>query len=467
MSPLEGVWRAIRRYDLLPGGTRVAVAVSGGGDSVALLSLLLALAPRGGFTVAGLIHVNHQLRGADSERDDEFCRALARRLGLRAHVERVQVRGSAAADGRSVEDAARVLRYEALERGRHSLGADRVAVGHTRDDQAETVLLKLVRGAGLRGLAGIYPRHGSIVRPLFDVGRQQVRAWLTDNGITHVEDASNEDRANPRNLMRHEVLPAMQGWFGPSVPDALTRTAEIARAEDDFLERLASATVHRGVTREPRRLCIDVPVLAAAPLALQRRALLGALRMAGVREPGFAEVEALRSMLNGTVTAVDLPGQVRADRNGTAVVLSDRDAGARPAAAFRYALPIPGRVWVAEAGVTVEADMGHRGPLPMNTPDAPVAAVIGARTADGLFVRNWRPGDALRPAGLGGTKKLQDLFVDRKVPRSARHRLPLVVDGHDRVVWVPGHAVDEGCEAAAGDNGVVVLKLTRQWGGPE
>jgi tRNA(Ile)-lysidine synthase len=186
MSPLEGVWRAIRRYDLLPGGTRVAVAVSGGGDSVALLSLLLALAPRGGFTVAGLIHVNHQLRGADSERDDEFCRALARRLGLPAHVERVQVRGSAAADGRSVEDAARVRRYEALERGRQALGADRVAVGHTRDDQAETVLLKLVRGAGLRGLAGIYPRHGSIVRPLFDVGRQQVRAWLTDNGITHV-----------------------------------------------------------------------------------------------------------------------------------------------------------------------------------------------------------------------------------------------------------------------------------------
>ena len=202
MSPIEGVWRAIRRYDLLPAGTRVAVAVSGGADSVALLSVLLELAPRGGFSVAGLVHVNHQLRGADSERDQAFCEALAVRLDIPAHVERVEVRRVAAAERRSIEDAARRLRYAALERGRQALGADRVAVGHTRDDQAETVLLRLLRGAGPRGLAGIYPRNGAIVRPLLDVGRQQLRAWSADNGITHVEDASNQDLANPRNLLR-------------------------------------------------------------------------------------------------------------------------------------------------------------------------------------------------------------------------------------------------------------------------
>ena len=159
MSPIEGVWRAIRRYDLLPAGTRVGVAVSGGADSVALLRVLLELAPRGEFSVAGLVHVNHQLRGADSERDQAFCEALARRLGIPAHIERVEVRrvadrGTTLDRGRRPEAPVRAL----WSAGRQALGADRVAVGHTRDDQAETVLLRLLRGAGPRGLARHLPQ---------------------------------------------------------------------------------------------------------------------------------------------------------------------------------------------------------------------------------------------------------------------------------------------------------------------
>ena len=197
MSLIDGVWRAIRRYDLLPGGTRVAVAVSGGADSVALLHLLLrARARAAGSKSPGLVHVNHQLRGRDADRDEAFCRALAAQLDVPAHVERVGVRQAAAAEGRSIEDAARRRRYAALEEAAQALGADRVAVGHTRDDQAETVLLKLLRGAGPRGLAGIYPQNGAIVRPLFDVRRQQLRTWLADNGIGHVEDASQR-RTSP------------------------------------------------------------------------------------------------------------------------------------------------------------------------------------------------------------------------------------------------------------------------------
>ena len=308
-----------------------------------MLGLLLELAPRGAFSVAGLIHVNHQLRAADSERDEAFCRALAERFEVAAHVERIDVRRAAAADGRSIEDAGRRARYAALERGRQALAADRVAVGHTRDDQAETVLLKLVRGAGPRGLAGIYPRNGSIVRPLFDVGRQQVRTWLADNRITHVEDASNEDVSNPRNLMRHEVLPAFERWVGPSVPAALARTAEIARAEDEFLAELASSLFDRAVGREGDRLRIDAGTVAALPLALRRSVLHEALRTGGVREPGFAEVEALRSLVDGGAGSIDLPGQVRADRNPGSVVLSGRGARAAAVPAFRYALPVPGR----------------------------------------------------------------------------------------------------------------------------
>ena len=469
MSLIDGVWRAIRRYDLLPPGTRVVVAVSGGADSVSLLSLLVELAARAGFTVAGLVHVNHQLRGPDSERDQAFCEALALRFDLPAHVERVDVRGVAAAERRSIEDAARKLRYAALERGRLALGADRVAVGHTLDDQAETALVRLLRGAGPRGLGGIYPRNGAVVRPLIDVRRQQLRAWSADNGITHVEDASNTDLANPRNLLRHEVLPALQGWFGPSVPALLARAAEVARADEELLAELTRVLVQRLVTVEGEQVQVEVGGAALAPLSIQRRLLLDVLRRAGVREPGFAEVETLTAMLGDeTPRGVDLPGFVRADRNGDAVVLTRGTPRGQPVGSFRYALPVPGRVWIMEVGASVQADMGSLdGELTEGTPDAPVAVVAGAQVTGGLFVRNWRPGDALRPFGLGGTKKLQDLFVDRKVPRVARHRLPLVVDRYDRVVWVPGHALDEVYRASAGGSGVVVLKLTRQWGGSE
>ncbi len=467
MSLIDSVWRAIRRYDLLPGGTRVAVAVSGGADSVALLHLLLQLAPSGRFEVAGLVHVNHQLRDA-AERDEAFCRTLAAQLHVPAHVASVGVRQAAAAERRSIEDTARRLRYAALEQARQALRADRVAVGHTRDDQAETVLLKLLRGAGSRGLAGVYPQNGTIVRPLFDVRRQQLRTWLTDNGIGHVEDASNEDVANPRNLLRHEVLPALERWFGPSVPTVLARAADIARADDELLTDLARSSLGRAVRHEGDRLLIDAPAARGMPLALQRRVLLEALRTAGVREPGFADVDALGCLLDGTTAAADLSGQVRAERNGTAVVLSGRDVQADTVPPFRYALPVPGRVWVAEAGATVEAEMKALGDaVPGGTTDGPVAVVADASLAAGAFVRSWQPGDALRPVGLGGTKKLQDLFVDRKVARYARHRLPLVVDRRDRVVWVPGHALDEGYRPSAGGSGVVVLKLTRLWGGPE
>jgi tRNA(Ile)-lysidine synthase len=243
----------------------------------------------------------------------------------------------------------------------------------------------------------------------------------------------------------------------------------VARADEELLAELTDALVRRLVSCDGEQVRVDVPGAALVPLALRRRVLLEALRCAGVREPGFAEVEALAAMVQEEAApGVDLPGHVRADRNRHAVVLTDRAQQRELIAPFRYALPVPGRVWIAEVGATVQAETGSPGgPLPEGTLDAPVAVVASARVTGGLFVRNWRPGDVLRPIGLGGTKKLQDLFVDRKVPRVARHRLPLVVDGHDRVVWVPGHALDEVYRASAGGSGVVVLKLTRQWGGSE
>lgn len=465
MTLLDRVARAVRRHDLLPAGSRVAASVSGGSDSVALLVALRDLEGTFGIRLAGLIHVNHGLRGVASDADEQFCRDLAARLSLPIHVETVSVERVVDGDRLSPEEAARRARYLALERGRVALAADRVALGHTRDDQAETVLLRLMRGAGLDGLGGIPPRRDHFVRPLLDLGREELRAFLISRGQPWVEDATNADPAVPRNYVRSSVLPVLEAQ-APRLSEALARQAEIARDEATWVAGLVNQALPRFVQPVRDGTRIDA-ALAAEPLGLQRRILLAALRQAGVRQPGLDEVEAVRGLLGTGPAARDLPGRVRANRIGAAVVLT---AGAvryvEQPPAFRYALPVPGEVVVAEAGATVTAaPCGQSsGPPPAGTLRVEVNDEV---TAGGLFVRSWQPGDRIRPAGLGGGKKLQDVFVDRKVPRARRARLPLVVDADDRILWVPGLVLDERAAVTSRTKAVVVLKLTEQVGGPE
>ncbi len=465
MSIKERLTRAVRRQGLLAPGSRVVAAVSGGSDSVALVRLLHLLQDELGVTLTGLVHVNHQLRGADSDRDEAFCRSLARELGLAASVDRVHITKD---DGLSPEDAARRARYAALERARVALGADCVAVGHTRDDQAETVLLKLLRGAGARGLAGIHPARGAFVRPLLDVGREDLRSWLRGHGHTWVEDATNSDVGVPRNRIRHRVLPALHAAMGADVTASLARCAEISRADAEWLDVLTDRASSRLVQRAGSGLTIDRDALALEPLSLQRRVLLQALRDAGAVQPGFAEVERLRELINGDVSSLEVGGRIRVERIAANGVLVSRTlTAASPVADYRYDLPVPGLIVVAGTEWAVSAEVADGDPSALaSSPSAlPRVHIDLEATKSGLAVRNWRPGDRMRPLGLGGRKKLQDVFVDGKVPRQARRRLPLVVDAHDQVVWVPGLALHDAARVTADTKAVVVLTMS-QVGGP-
>jgi tRNA(Ile)-lysidine synthase len=229
------VRRTIRRHALIAPGERVVVALSGGADSVALLHLARELEAAGDFVVAGAAHLNHQLRGAEADEDERFCAALAARLDLPIEIARIDVRELARREKRSIEDAARRARYAFFERAADRLGADVIAVAHTRDDQAETFLLRLIRGAATRGLAGIRPRAGRVVRPLLELDRSELRAYLEARGIAFREDASNLDLSNPRNRVRHELIPYLASQFSPSIAAVLAREAELARVDEDAL----------------------------------------------------------------------------------------------------------------------------------------------------------------------------------------------------------------------------------------
>ncbi|HEY6362945.1 MAG TPA: tRNA lysidine(34) synthetase TilS [Vicinamibacterales bacterium] len=322
----QQVRRTIRRHNLCPPGSRLLVGISGGSDSVALALLLLDLAANKEFSVASLAHVNHQLRPS-ADRDEAFCRDLAVRLGLPIAVERFDVKAYGTSHGLSIEDAARRVRYDFLGRAAAQAEATCVAVGHTQDDQAETFLLKLIRGAGLTGLGGIYPRRGLIVRPLLDVSRAELRAYLAGRGEPWMEDESNEDVENPRNRVRHVVLPELDRTARGETRPAIARAAALVREDGEWLDELSRERFAAVASLTPEGVEIDAARLAAEAPPVVRRVLLEAMRgTAGGREIGLDHVEAVRAILCGNDRGIDLPGSRVELRRGKLVLMRQKGA---------------------------------------------------------------------------------------------------------------------------------------------
>ncbi len=465
MPLADRVAASVEGQALIPRGGRVVAAVSGGGDSVALLHLLAELTGRGLLMLAGVAHVNHRLRRPDSDEDERFCRNLASRFGVPCLVESVAVDDVARSRRVSVEQAGHQVRHAFFGRAAGELGAARVALGHTIDDQAETVLLRLIRGAGAAGLSGMRPRAGLVVRPLLGVSRAELRGYLAFRGIAFREDASNADLRVPRNRVRHELLPHLR-TYSPKIVEALARQADIAQADEAWLSRRANEAGADLVSQNRGVIEMDAAGLAALPPALARRVVREALeRVAPGRAAiGFDPIERVRRVAAGGTRQADLPG-CRVERAAGIVRLVARAGrgGRVPPPGFAYRLEIPGEVPVPEANVVVRAEVvepGAAGFPGRGAADGPTA-VVAVPAAVPLVVRSWRFGDRYRPLGLGGrSRKLQDLFVDRKVPRDDRGRVPLVLDADGRVIWVIGFGIAHDFRAGERSESMLFLKVS-------
>lgn len=465
MSLIDQVRRTLQREQLTTPTTRVVVALSGGPDSTALAHIMRTLHDQGQLQFVALAHLNHQLRSAAAA-DAEFCVRMAGALDRPITVEAADVGARAAAEHRSVEDAAHVARYEFFARAAAAWHADVVAVGHTRDDQAETFLLRLLRGAGARGLASMYPRAGIVIRPLLDSTRVDVKAFLERRGIPSLHDESNDDVAIPRNRIRAELLPLLKQKFNPAVVDALASSAHLARMDEAYLQEAAQDWLRLNVRTAPGTWRVAAEALTALPGALGWRVVQQLMTTAAQGRPvGFEDVARAWKVVAGETPRFDGPGQA-VERVGPDVVLTGRPAGSagrrpavssRPVTEFSHALPIPGEVALPEIGCVMSAEVAvsvHDVP----PADGVMAVVPKHKVAGGLAVRNRRAGDRLRATAVG-RRKLQDLLVDRKVPREERDRLPIVVDAQDRIVWVAGHVVDREFRVTDPAQAVVVLRL--------
>ena len=485
MSLKSTVRRTIRQHALARPGTRVLVAVSGGADSVALLHLLRALEDEGDLVVAGAAHLHHGLRGADADGDEAFCRALAERLNVGFASARADVRSLAREQKQSIEGAARSARYAFLERAADELGAEAIATAHTRDDQAETFLLRLLRGAGTRGLGSIRPRVERVIRPVLDVPRAELRSFLEARGETFREDATNADVSIPRNRVRHELIPYIQSRFSQAVPELLARQAALAREDEEFLQPLAIESTAGIVLKETARtpdlghgtsdlgsrashlgLDLDAAALAATPRAVASRVAHHVLtRLAGARSIGSDHVDRLLALTESgrEGAGVSLPGQYARRLGNTIALRPGRGPGRERTNSFAFSLSIPGEVEWTPDGWAIAAEAVAVSPDGWAA-KGPRVGVAASALALPLAIRSRRPGDRFHPLGAPGARKLQDFLVDRKVPRAERDALPLVVDGRDRIVWVVGHSVGEDFRVIDPSAGVLLLKVRRLGG---
>ena len=450
------------QHQLWTPDVRVVAAVSGGSDSVAMLLILHELASRGEVALAGLAHLNHQIRGAAAEDDAGFCRDLAVRLGIPAFMSRADVPALAAQERASLEVAGRHARQRFFSELVQAGKADRVAIAHTRDDQAETVLLRLTRGAGALGLSGMVPRRGPLVRPVLDATRSELRELLSGRGEAWREDATNRDLSNPRNFVRHEVLPRLR-QINPQADAALARAADLLRIDADLLETLANAAFVQNVevNADNNSVVIRAAGLAKLPAALGTRVARYALETANPsRSYGLEEAQALCAFAAGG-TADDLPG-LDMERLAAKVVLSKREPGEVPTVvSFELKLSVPGMVEAPHGAwaITAEGPMAAPADIDRGTQSVVVDA---SEVGDYLLVRTRRPGDRLQPLGAPGRKKVQDVLVDRKVPRDDRDRVAIVTTRTGQIVWVAGEALAEPFRVTSLTKSVVVLTLRRK-----
>jgi len=456
------VLATIRKYRLITPGEHIIVAVSGGADSIALLSALHELRPRWNLTLTA-VHLDHGIRGAAARQEALLVRNEAQRLGVDCLVGARDVPGYAAAHGLSLQEAAREVRYTFFGEMRAQTGAHKVALGHHADDQAETVLLWLLRGAALAGLGGMAPcRDGVYIRPLIEVSRQQIEQYLRARHIAFVPDTSGSEMQYLRNRVRHRLVPLLRREFNPQISRALARMADLVRQDEAGLsEQVEDALNKHLLTAEDGFVC-PVAVFQQRKGVLQRRLMHAAIaRLRGSRRGlGMVHIEMACRLLDGQGSSrrLVLPGGCSVRREYGNVIFS---RAGQPAQPFCYCFDeLPGRVMIAELGRQLvlqreRADVGARAPQGAG-PDQ--VCLDYAKVALPLVIRNWRAGDRFCPLGLGGSKKLHNFFIDQKIPARRRSLIPIMLCG-DRIAWVCGLRLDERFKTTAETRQVLRVAL--------
>jgi tRNA(Ile)-lysidine synthase len=448
---LKKVQHTLAAYSMLQAGDRVLVAVSGGPDSVALCHILHQLRQSYRIELVAA-HVHHGLRGSEADLDAVFVQDLARQLRLPIVVQRVNVHSWRKEHGGSLQMAARALRYQCLHQIMANEEASKLALGHNADDQAEEILLRIFRGAGQRGLTGMPPRnHKGVIRPLLECHRYEIISYLENRSLAFRQDESNLKPWCQRNLLRLEFLPRLQQDFNSNLSATLLRTSNIFREEEEFWESLLCEWLDQhSVECEDGGLRLPIGPLLENHPAMQKRLLRRVVEKVkgDLRSFGFHHTEILMQLCRSAAASsqIDLPGAVRAEKNYNWLTIG-----------LHHQTPEDFYYEIAGPGSYPFPRLNHR--MVLEYVAADLASEFSRRPPNEalmdldmisfpLVLRSSKAGDRFRPLGLGGGKKLKRFFIDAKIPRKQRRRVPILCSG-GQIIWVVGHRLDDRVKVTA------------------
>ena len=439
---IEKMKGTISRFGLLERGDRILVALSGGPDSVALLYGLLAIQPEFGLKLY-VAHLNHKLRGEESDEDERFTKNLASSLKLKFFSRRIDVIEEAKRKKISIEEAAREVRYDYLENLADRIKADRIALGHQADDQAETFLMRLLRGTGSAGLSGIPIKRGKIIRPLIQIKREEIEEFLKANEIPYRLDSSNYLTDYFRNRIRLTLLPRIREEFNPKIVESLNRTTDIISLQQEYIQKKCEQILEHIGKKKKSKILVDLEEFAGHDICLQREMIrLGVRELKGdLNQLTFESVDRALNLVSRKKSGkkVKLVNQIWAEIDGKELLIhkeKKRD--------YKYPLTFPGEVNLRDWGIKIKGEL-HKGKLlsrnliPQNQN---VAFLDWEKMKAPLCLRSRRRGDKFRPLGMKGSKSLADFLIDAKVPRHLRDHLAILTS-KGKIAWVIGHRISD------------------------
>ncbi|MCL5292976.1 MAG: tRNA lysidine(34) synthetase TilS [Actinobacteria bacterium] len=453
----DKVLATINKFAMIRPGDRILVAVSGGPDSVALVHLLIELSGKLDLTLTAF-HLDHRLR-AESANDSIFVAELCNKLGIQLESMTYDLPAYLKETGLSVEDGARRIRYRLLEETADRLHIDRIALGHQADDQVETFLMRIIRGAGPAGLTAIPPTRGRFIRPLIEVSKEEILAYLGEIGEGFVIDASNEDISFFRNRVRRRLIPEIL-TDNPAFKEVIRQTIELIGEDEALLEGESEKKAKKFLRVEQEAVAVvSAATLVLLPPAIARRIVRRAIeRVKGdLLDIEFRHVKGVLSGLAEGSLRMDLPGDLIAAIEGGDLVVGPRRS-LEPPPSSPVEIKVPGVTDLPDFGVAIRAEIVPGKGYEIRK-DLPLVAQLDADLVGRpLIARSWRPGDSFNPLGLRGEKKLQDFFVDEKVPRRHRLRIP-VIEGAGRILWVAGMRIGDRFKVTRATGKVLLLKL--------
>ena len=459
----DRVKRTIDRYCLLEKGDRLIVGVSGGVDSMVLLHLLNAC--RETFDLSLIVaHVNHGFRPAESEKEAELVQEESARLRVPFEYGKFNVREFQKTGGLSPQDAARRIRFHFFDDLLRKHRAQKVALGHHADDQVETILLRLIRGSGLRGLKGILPiRERKVIRPLLEVWREEVESFALEKKIPFLSDSSNSKKDYLRNRIRLALVPFIEKEFQPHFKETLLKASTILREEDDYLERGTEEVYQKMVHEAKDTLSFKWSEYQSLHRAVQWRVIrkmVERMQDGGTVTEDEARADVPRIFQNlhqsSASFLLELAHGVRIEKRYDVVLLGKRDV--KPASPFEVDLRFPGHTVIKEIGREVVVEETDRDQC-KDCNRSPTTALMDYESLRfPLKMRNFRPGDRFLPLGVRGTQKLKDFFIDHKVPRFERPSVPLLIS-EERIAWVVGYRLDERVKITEKTKKVLKVKV--------